>query len=451
MLIGPKGSGKGYNSCEIPIPVRLVFKFPNAIGIHMKNHTLFATLKSLRGNPRGCVFPEPLWGIPFHLYSPYVSIYMIALGLSESQIGLIVSISWGFQIFLALLSGAVTDKLGRRRTTLLFDLLSWTIPSLISAVAQNFWYFLAAGVINSVWRITHNSWTCLLVEDAEPKQLVDIYTWIYIANLLVGFVAPLAGVLIGAFSLIPTVRGLYFFAAIMFTLKAFVTYWLTEETGQGKIRMEETRHQSVFHILSGYNSVFRELLRTPQTLYTAGIMLIISITSLITGSFWGIIVTEKLHIPAENIAIFPFIKSAIMLAFFFIVMPHLNKLHFKLPMVVGFFGYVASQVMLITAPEHGVAVLILSVFLEACSFAAVNPLVDQLTVLTIDARERARIQSILYVGIILLTSPFGWIAGTLSEVNKDLPFILNIGLFAVGAGLAFIAGSQKSVAVEAAA
>ena len=82
----------------------------------MKNHSLITSLKSLRGNPRGCVYLEPLWGIPFHLYSPYVSIYMVALGLADKQIGLILSISWGFQIVLALLSGAVTDKLGRLQT-----------------------------------------------------------------------------------------------------------------------------------------------------------------------------------------------------------------------------------------------------------------------------------------------------------------------------------------------
>jgi uncharacterized membrane protein YeaQ/YmgE (transglycosylase-associated protein family) len=78
--------------------------------------------------------------------------------------------------------------------------------------------------------------------------------------------------------------------------------------------------------------------------------------------------------------------------------------------------------------------------------------VDQMVVLTIDPKERARIQSILSVGIILLTSPFGWIAGTLSGVNKDLPFILNIALFTIGAVLAYLAGqaSQKRLAAESA-
>jgi DHA1 family tetracycline resistance protein-like MFS transporter len=415
----------------------------------MKNHSLIKTLRSLRGNPRGCVYCEPLWGIPFQLYIPYVSVYMLALGLVDRQIGLILSISWGFQIVLALLGGAITDKLGRRRTTLIFDILSWSVPALISALAQSFWYFLAASIINSFWRITHNSWTCLLVEDAEPEQLADIYTWIYISNLVVGFIAPLAGVLISTFSLVPTMRGLYLFAAFMFTLKAVVTYWLTEETAQGQVRLHETRDQSLVHILSEYKGVLSELLRTPQTLYTAGIMFVISVSSMIGGSFWAIIVTEKLHIPAEHIAAFPFIKSAISLTFFFAVTPRLTKMHFKVPMVVGFLSFIASQVVLITTPELGYPSLALSVFLEACSFATVSPLVDRMTVLTISAKERARIQSILYVGIILLTSPFGWIAGTLSEIDKAWPFILNIILFAVGAALAYVAGSRKSLAVEA--
>jgi hypothetical protein len=114
---------------------------------------------------------------------------------------------------------------------------------------------------------------------------------------------------------------------------------------------------------------------------------------------------------------------------------------------------VASRLLLITAPDQGYLFLTTSVILEACCFAAVSPLVDQMVVLTIDPKERARIQSILYVGIILLTSPFGWIAGTLSGLDKGLPFILNIALFALGAALAYLAGqaSQKRFAAEAAA
>ncbi|HEY5731358.1 MAG TPA: MFS transporter [Anaerolineales bacterium] len=416
------------------------------------NHSLITTLKNLRGNPRGCVYNEPLWGIPYFLYLPYVSIYMLALGLTDLQIGSIASVSLGFQVFFALFGGIITDKLGRRRTTLIFDILSWTVPSIISAIAQNYWYFLIAGIVNSVWRVTHNSWNCLLVEDADKDQLVDIYSWIYIAVTLSGFFAPIAGLLIGKFSMVPTVRGLYIFAAIMFTIKAYITYRMTEETQQGKIRMEQTRGQSIFSALAEYRGVFQSVLRTPQTLYTAGIMLVISITNVISGSFWGIIVKEKLLIPEEHLGMFQFVRSAVVLFFFFAVMPRINKLHFKLPMAIGFLGYVLSQVVLITSPVQSYLFIIASVIMEASCFAAVSPLVDKMFVVTIDARERARIQSILAVGIILVTSPFGWIAGNLSEVNRIYPFILNVVLFGIGAALAYIAGnfSQKAPVVEVA-
>lgn len=419
----------------------------------MKTHSLITSLKSLEGNARGCVYTEPIWGIPYNLYIPYASLFMIALGLSDKQIGLTVSIGWAFQIFFALMSGVITDKLGRRLTTLIFDLVSWSVPALISAIAQNYWYFLGAAVINSAWRVTHNSWTCLMVEDTDPDQLVDIYSWVYIAGLLVAFFAPLAGLLIKTFSLVPTMRGLYLFAAVMFAVKCTTTYRLTRETEQGKVRMHATKHQSVLNFLSEYKGVFQEVIRTPQTLYTAGIMLVMSICLLINGTFWAIIVTEKLHIPTQNLAVFPFVKSVIMLVFFFVIIPRMRRLPFKIPLVLGFAGFVLSQLLLITIPAQGYALLMVSILLEACSTAVVSPLVDQMTVRTVDPKERARIQSILYMGIILLTSPFGWIGGVLSQANKNLPFILNIGLFVVGGLLAYLAGEasqkrERSAALE---
>jgi len=407
----------------------------------LKTPSLVTFLKNLTGNPRGCVYPEPLWGIPYNLYSPYASIYMVAIGLVDTQIGLIVSISWAVQLVFALFSGVITDKLGRRMTTLAFDILAWAVPAFISAIAQNFWFFLAAGVVNSVWRVTQNSWTCLLVEDADPNEIVDIYTWIYIANQISGFVAPLAGLVISRYSLIPTVHGLYYMAAIMFTLKAIVTYLMTEETEQGKIRMHETRHESMLHVLQGYKDVFAELLHTPQTLYTAGIMLTISIAYMVINSFWPILLTQKLMVPAAYLSIFPFIKSAVILIFLFTVLPMIKRMHYRIPLVSGFFVYVISQLLLITSPAQNYYFIVLSVILEACSFATVVPLLDQMMVLTINVQERARIQSIMYVGIILLTAPFGWIAGSLSEINKTWPFILNILLFSIGAILAARAGS----------
>jgi MFS family permease len=398
----------------------------------------------LRGNPRACILTEPLWGIPYNLFAPYASVYMLALGLVDRQIGLILSLSWACQVFLSLVSGAVTDKLGRRRTTLIFDIIGWSGSALISALASDFWLFLAAGAVNAVWRITQNSWSCLLVEDADPEDLVGLYSWIYIANIIVGFAAPLAGILIDRYDLVPTVRGLYLFAAAMFTIKAVVTYAFTEETGQGRVRMESTRGKSLASVLGGYGSVLRALLGSRSTLLTGGLMIVISATTMVSGTFFSILATEKLGLPSKDIAIFPFAKSAVSILLFFAVTPKLAKLRFRLPMAFGFLAFAAGQLAYALAPRGGYAPLLAGAVLEAAGLAIANPLVDRLVVLSVDPKERARIQSLLYVGVILVSSPFGWIAGELSQMDKALPFALNLVLYAAGLGLALAAGKKES-------
>ena len=110
----------------------------------MLDHPFIKTLRNMRGNVRACVYTEPLWGIPFNLYAPYVSVYMLALGLTDSQIGLVTTIGMVCSVFWTLLSGAITDKLGRKRTTLIFDIISWSVPCLIWAVAQDFCLLLSS-------------------------------------------------------------------------------------------------------------------------------------------------------------------------------------------------------------------------------------------------------------------------------------------------------------------
>jgi len=407
--------------------------------IRMRQHPLIVTLHNLEGNPRASVLTEPMWGIPYNLYIPYASVYMLALGVSDAQIGMIASLGLLIQPIFALLSGAITDKFGRRLTTLIADLVSWSIPCLIWAVAQDIRYFIIASIFNAMWRISANSWTCLLVEDAEADQLVHIWTWVHIAGLMAAFFAPLAGLLIGAIDLVPAVRILYIFAFVMMTAKAWILYRYSTETRQGNIRMEETRDKPLLSLLGSLGEVLKQILRTPRTLVVLGIMFVIGVVMMINGTFWSILATEKLGIPAEHLAIFLFAKSGMMLILYFLLAPRLNVNRFRNPLLLGFLGFLAANLILVTMPAGNYALLLISILIEAASLAMFGPLMDALIIISIDNAERARINSILAAIAILLTSPFGWIAGQLSEINRVLPFVLNISLFFVGMGLVWLA------------
>jgi hypothetical protein len=348
------------------------------------------------------------------------------------------------QVFWALMSGAITDKFGRRRTTFISDLITWSLPCLIWAVSQNFWWFLAAAMLNSAWRVSHTAWTCLLVEDTDPALLVDIYSWIYIANLVAGFASPIGGWLIAQYSLVPTVRAMFFLAFIMMTLKFLATNAMTTETRQGLVRMEETRRQPLTSVLRGSAGVLRSILRSPIVMSIVGLLAILGIYRTISNTFWSILATERLLLPPATLSLYQFLRSLCMLVVFFTVMPRLRNADPYRTMPLGFAGLIAGQVILIATPPGGYIMLAAATVVEAFSLPLVSTLLDKLVVIVVDPQERARIMGLLFVLVILVTTPFGWIGGQLSEINRVLPFVLLIVLFLAGIALTVVAGRLAS-------
>ena len=84
----------------------------------LKAHPLLRVLADNRGNPRTLVLIEPLWGIPYNLISPFATLYMYTQGITDLQIGLILSITMVVQVLLSFFGGILSDKLGRKLTTM---------------------------------------------------------------------------------------------------------------------------------------------------------------------------------------------------------------------------------------------------------------------------------------------------------------------------------------------
>ena len=58
-----------------------------------RRNPLLTSLLALRGNGRACVYTEPMWGLSMMLVLPYASVFMLALGVKDEQIGLLASIA----------------------------------------------------------------------------------------------------------------------------------------------------------------------------------------------------------------------------------------------------------------------------------------------------------------------------------------------------------------------
>ena len=100
-------------------------------------------------------------------------------------------------------------------------------------------------------------------------------------------------------------------------------------------------------------------------------------------------------------------------------------------MGLGLALYVAGHVLLLTAPPQNLLWLGAYALVDAWASALFLPRLDNVVFSSIDANERARCRALINVIVLAITSPFGFLAGFLSDMNRRLPFVMNICLFIV--------------------
>lgn len=400
-----------------------------------------ASFLGLRGNARACVYTEPMWGLSMMLVLPYASVYMLALGINDQQIGLLATISMLSQVVFGLLGGVFTDKLGRRLTTAVFDLVAWSIPCLIWAFAQNFWYFLIASVINGAWQVTQNSWDCLLVEDLHRGEITKVYSLVKVAAEFSALFAPIAALLVSQFGLVPAVRILYLNAFVIMTAKIIILYRWSTETEIGRLRLDQTRGVRTGRLLAEYRGVLGLILGSKGSIFALAIAAIVGAVALVNATFWQVVISKRLVVPDPLLPFFPMIRSVLSVVFFFTIIHRLTHGRpLRRPTLIGFLTYLAGQLLLVLIPPPSgaadwttYALLGVCLVLDAFGASILAMLAESLVALHVDRDERSRVMAIQRTCVMLATAPFGWLSGWLSGIDRSWPFILTSGLLALGA------------------
>ena len=395
----------------------------------LKYHPLIQVLGRNKGNPRTLVLIEPLWGIPYNLIAPFATLYMYTQGVTDVQIGLILSITMVVQVCFSFFAGILADKLGRKTTTMMGDFFGWGLACLVWAASQNFWLFLLAALLNCFEQINQTAWYCLLIEDADQRDLVGLYTWINIGGLVAIFFAPISGMLVSANSVVPVVRVLYVLFALTMMTKCFITYKFCHETRQGQVRKAETKGVSPFRMLGEYRQLIPMLLKNRAVVKAVAVAVLLYIANVVNTNFFSLYVTQRLGLSDNYLALFPILNAGVMLVFMVGIQHKLNALKFRAPLWVGLALYAVGALVLLLSPVGGLGFVLLNVFLTAVAASLVNPRKDALLQLNLDPQERARLNALIMASTVALSSPFGYLAGWLSSMDRRLPFGFMILLF----------------------
>jgi len=356
-------------------------------------------------------------------------LYMFSLGLEDADIGILLSVGLVVQMFSGIVGGILIDKYGRRMTMLVGDILSWAVPCLIWAFSQDFQWFLVAAIFHGMFPPSANAWECMLVEDAKPEKIVTLFNWVYIAGLISVFFAPITGYFIGIFTLVPVMRVLFIFSTVSMMAKFIIHYYYGCETGQGEIRMKETAGVPVSTLFLQYKGVLRQIFTTPATIRVLILIVVLHIQQIIAANFFSLYVTQDLNLPEQYLAWFPVLRGAIMLAFFLVFQRILDRYSIYTVMLVGLVTYIGAYVLLILSPVGMLFPLLIFTAVDACAAALFLPRRDTLVIQNVDPAERARIRSMMMVIMLGAASPFGYIAGRISGMDRRIPFMICLGLF----------------------
>jgi hypothetical protein len=152
-------------------------------------------------------------------------------------------------------------------------------------------------------------------------------------------------------------------------------------------------------------------------------------------TFWQIIASRRIGVPDTLLPIFPMVKSILAIFIFFTIVSHIKQTNLERPLYGGFLSTIISCLLLISITGTGVfgyILLLLSLFFEALGLAVLHTLRESLVAIHVDPAERSGIMALLQTTVMLVSVPFGYIGGLLSDISRVLPFILGITLLLIG-------------------
>jgi hypothetical protein len=269
----------------------------------------------------------------------------------------------------------------------------------------------------------------MIVEDGDTEKLVNIYTILNLIGLVSGFLSPLAGFCIDLFTLVPTMRVIYLISMPLMTLKFILQYHLANESRQGKQRIKECQGKSVFALtFSGAGKAFSAL-RQPRLLLCVALGALLTCYNNVQAAFWPLFITRAYGVSNSLFSVFPLVASAISTAVYMLVTPHIHLCSIRLPLLAGLGLHVLGLLVLLGClPLAALWPVFFSAVCEAFALAVLNPLFESIMSVVIPMGERARTNSLIFAVIFLISTPIGWAAGSLSQLNCALPMLLNLGM-----------------------
>jgi MFS family permease len=397
---------------------------------------------TLEGNARVSVMFEPLWGIPYIFYSYYLSLYMKELGISEAQFGTFLAAGFISGAFFSLFGGIITDMLGRKKTTLIFDFISWPVAIFLLLISRSFWMFVLATVVNNAVKIVVVSWNLMVVEDADSRQRIAAYNLLNIITISVGILTPLGGLLVARIGLVSAERIFMAFAIISMTMMILFRNRLYRETRMGQQILEEHKGRRLREVARGglFRGSFKLFRNRPGAALIVAATVLFNLTlplGAFNSMYFAPYMTGEAGIDKASVSILGGVYAGVMLLVFLAINPRMRRKDVTGNILLGIVIQGVSLFLITIIPRGGLMQAIFCVALYGLGFGIFKPFLDSLLADVSDGKERAGLYSLVNALTSVLSALIGFLSGYIYEYDPRLIFYSTVGLLVL-CGLATI-------------
>ncbi len=373
-----------------------------------------AYLSKQERNSRVCTSLFPLWAIPFTFYMFYLSLYLKEAGFSDVQIGNIMVVSNIAALASSFVASPLVDRLGRKRATLLFDLLSSVLPALLFLLWPRYEIALIAMAFTGMNRIMSVGYYLLMIEDTSEENCVVSMNLFNLILVTAGLLTPLAGMLVLRWGVVRTEEILLLFAVISMTSQALIRHFLLKETPTGVVVRDRMRAKGRFWTFSrffeAYRTVYTDIKKEPAVLRAMGINALIYVyfslgttASLLFTPFF----IDFVHISPSEVSLIGGVYSLGTLLAMLCINPRLERKNYYTYAIYSSLVSLVGFALLLFGPKGDLILPLVAVSCIAPSYGVLKTLADVVLAVETHGEHRAAVFASSYLissflGIILI-------------------------------------------------
>lgn len=207
----------------------------------------------LRTNLGVILLSSGLWNLGGQLTWPFFSLYVLALGGSYVDVGIISAVGSIIQIIPTFIGGYLTDRVGRKKMVYTMSFLL-AFAELLRGIAPNYSILLVAAALGAIWNgLRDPSFESIFADSTNPENRAYGYALWMVVPTLFGVLSPyIIGIFMDRYGVIVAQRWAYYTLFGLAVVASFLRYRFLEETLTAENTKQVDLRNAMHDILSDF-------------------------------------------------------------------------------------------------------------------------------------------------------------------------------------------------------